>query len=99
MFVPSVFVNRLSDTEFVASVVNWNILPLKKHSLLLTDLGLAPHDGDSVIVRDLFAKKDLATIVDTKDAASYEVPEVKSHGIQILKFTVAPKTQDSKFIQ
>jgi len=63
----SVLISKISSNEIAVSLSNWSSVDKKPYSLTLSDLGIAPKSGTKIKVRDLFAKKDVAELIDMDD--------------------------------
>uniref|UniRef100_A0A7S3FU54 alpha-galactosidase n=1 Tax=Strombidium rassoulzadegani TaxID=1082188 RepID=A0A7S3FU54_9SPIT len=87
---PSVWQTKLSTGEVVVAVVNWRENNWKNYKFYLTDVGLAPKDGDSILVRDLIEQKEIGSFVDSHDRGSVSVDSIPGHGSKVFKFTVVP---------
>ena len=85
---PSVWSTRLSTGEVAAVITNWKEKTHSDYSLFLSDLGIMPQDGEVVSVRDLFDKKDIASIVDKEDQAKLLIDSIPGHGSKMYQFKV-----------
>ena len=96
---PSVYVTELSNGDKVAAIVNWRETNYHNFQFGLHDIGLSPLPNDTITVRDLYEKKDIADFDDLYNLNKIKVDKIQGHGIKVFKITTHREMEEKEYAQ
>lgn len=85
---PSVWTNKMSNGDIVATIVNWRELSYRDFSFDLSEIGVLPKAHEKVVVRDLWAHSNTNPDDYTNAHTVMYLDEIAGHGVKVYRFHI-----------